>query len=371
MKALFIIHCQDPIYGASRSVSTLIRNLDADVDIIFPFKIKSDGITKTQIKKYYGNRIKNVWFLPQPERLTVAIKELATIHKVKSIVKEILYYLCLYKYNKIFSKGNYDFIHINSVTLYSMLNKKLPMYIHVREIVQSERSILHKSFEKKMNMAKGIIFIDQECRKSCQGLIAPQIVLVNPFDQTSVGMINREVVGSKYQLDSQKTIYAVIGNIFPIKGVDFIVEAFIEANLENAILLIIGRDTNNDGYEEKVKKLAIGRENIRFLGEVEQMDELYSLIDFVVRGDPVPSAGRTVFESLYSGAGAILAGDRTENLSSLCVDQDMGQRVFFYLPRKRSDLVNVFIKTDGIKYMNRKYSSNLKEYIEKFMEFVS
>ena len=66
MKALFIIHCQDPIYGASRSVGNLIRNLDADVDIIFPVKIKNDGITAEQIAKYYGTQVKNVWILTQP-----------------------------------------------------------------------------------------------------------------------------------------------------------------------------------------------------------------------------------------------------------------------------------------------------------------
>lgn len=65
MKALFIIHCQDPIYGASRSIGNLIRNLDVDVDIIFPIKAKKEGrITAEQIEKFYGNNVKNVWYLP-------------------------------------------------------------------------------------------------------------------------------------------------------------------------------------------------------------------------------------------------------------------------------------------------------------------
>jgi hypothetical protein len=344
--------------------------LDADIDIIFPFKVKNDGITEEQIKLYYGDRVKNVWFLPQPSRLTVAIKELAAIHKVKIFVKEILYQFCRNKYNRIFTKGNYDFIHINSVILYSMLDKKWPMYLHVREIVRPEYWVVHKVFEKKMNQAHGIIYIDQECRKSCPNIVVPQMVLVNPFDQRNVKKVQVESVRNKYQLDTSKTIYAIIGNIFPWKGVGFVAEAFIEAQMDDAILLIVGRDTNNDGYEDNVKAIANGRQNIRFLGEVVNMDELYRIIDFVVRGDPCPGAGRTVFESLFSGAGVILPGVRSENLDSLCIDQDMSQRVFYYSPRNKSELISLFQQTNGTKYFDRTYSSNLEEYTEKFLGFV-
>jgi glycosyltransferase involved in cell wall biosynthesis len=221
-----------------------------------------------------------------------------------------------------------------------------------------------------MNQAHGIIYIDKESKKSCPNLVVPQVVLVNPFDQRNVEKVQVESVRNKYQLDTSKTIYAIIGNIFPIKGVDFVAEAFIEAQMDDAILLIVGRDTNKDGYEDKVKAIANGRQNIRFLGELTNMDELYRVIDFVVRGDLSPGVGRTTMESLFSGAGVILPGVRSENLDSLCIDPNMSQRVFYYSPRNKSELISLFQQTNGTKYSDRTYSSNLEEYTEKFLGFV-
>lgn len=370
MKALFIIHCQDPIYGASRSIGNLIRSLDADVDIIFPFKVKNDGITPEQITQFYGPRVKNVWFLPQPERLTIQEDELALQHKVKSAVKELLYRLLKRRYEQIYREGNYDFIHLNSVTLYSMLDKRWPMFLHVREPIAQKRNWIHRNFVPYMNRAKGVFFIGEELFNYCPPLEVPSLVLVNPYDQSAVEAVNVAAARKRFGLQGTETVYAIIGNIFPVKGVDFVIEAFRAAKLENAVLLVVGRDTNNDGYEEKVRKVADGDPRVRFVGEVSDVETVYRVTDYVVRGDDTEGAGRTVFESLFSGGGVILMGSREKNLKPLELPPELEQNVYFYPVRNEQKLTEVFEETNGKRFEDRVYRTNVPEYTKAFLEFI-
>ncbi len=369
MKALFIIHCQDPIYGASRSVGNLIRNLDADIDIIFPFKIKRDGITKEQIAKFYGSRVGRVWFLPQPAREFVQPGHLSPVAYVKCFVKDILYLLFKPIYAMIYKRG-YDFIHLNSSTVFPMISRKLPMFIHMREALRERHIFWNRRFKKRLDSAHGIICISEEVRRGCPESTAPSIVLINPYDQTHVAEVDLSKARKRFGLKGDETVYALIGNIHPKKGVNFVIGAFRKAKLENAVLLIIGKDSSGEGYEAEARKLAGGDPRIRFVGELSDMDEAYRVIDYAVRGDEVAGAGRTVFESLYSGGGVLLMGTREENLAPLELPQDMAERVHFYPPRDENGLIEAFEQTQHCRFVEREYIGNIPQYVKRFMEFI-
>lgn len=369
MKALFIIHCQDPIYGASRSVGNLIRNLDADVDIIFPFKVKRDGITKEQIKQFYGSRVGKVWFLPQPAKNYLEPHHFSYIHDIKSFVKDILYALCRPVYSLIYRRG-YDFIHLNSSSVYPMLNSKYPMFIHMRESIKPQPFRGSKRFHRCLGRACGMIFISKEVEQTCASSDAPGIVLINPYDQSRLDRVDVDKARKRFELNGSETVYAIIGNIFPKKGVDFTIRAFRQAQLDNAVLLVIGKDTNNDGYEAEVRKEADGDPRIRFLGEISDMDEVYRVVDYVVRGDSETGAGRTVFESLYSGGGVLLMGTREDNLAPLELPAHMQERVHFYPVRDRDALARAFEATQHCRFDDRQFISNIPEYIERFTDFI-
>lgn len=372
MRALFIIHCQDPIYGASRSVGNLIRNLDADVDIIFPLKIKKEGrITQDQIKKYYGDRIKKVWYLPQPARLSIMPFRFSMQHHIKSAVKDVLYLLAKPKYRKIYRQGNYDFIHLNSITLYPMLDKKWPMFLHVRELARRMGKLANAAFAKRIEQAHGIIYIDPSTQAACPKCRIPQIVLVNPFDQIQVGLVPPEKARERFALTHSETVYAIIGNIIPAKGVDFVIRAFKKADLQHAVLLIVGRDTNHDGYEEQAMVLADGDRRIRFTGEVEEIEWVYRVTDYVVRGDPNIGLGRTVFEGLYSGCGVILPCDERQDMPIPDITAEMRKRIKLYLVQNEESLVRVFRDTQNQRFGQRSYESNVESYVKRFQEFIS
>lgn len=370
MKALFIIHCQDPIYGASRSVGNLIRNLDADVDLMFPFKTKRDGITEEQIHAFYGPRVRRVWFLPQPSRLTIQPVHFTFRHHVKSAVKELLYLLARPAYRRIFRKGDYDFIHLNSATIYPMLDPALPMLIHIREAIREKQHFWNRRLRERLKDAHGVIYINKEARDACPVADTPSIVLVNPYDQTQVADVDVAQARERFGLTGNETVYAIIGNIFPFKGVDFIIRCFRRARLDNAVLLVAGADTNRDGYEEAVKREAADDPRIHFLGEIAEIDVVYRVVDYVVRGDSVPGAGRTVFESLYSGGGVILMGSREENLAPLELPPELAERVCFYPVRDEAGLIQALEQTQHHRFEQRCYRTNVPEYMDRFLAFL-
>lgn len=371
MKALFIIHCQDPIYGASRSVGNLIRNLDADVDIIFPIKVKRDGrITLEQIKKFYGLRVQHVWYLPQPARLTLCVDSVPITHRIKSWIKDVLYILAKCRYRYIYRQGKYDFIHLNSVTLYPMLEKEYPMLLHVRESVSKKQRFHDRRFKKRLEAAHGIIYIGEEERRCCPNVCVPAITLINPYDQRNVKSVDVRKAYARFGLTGKETVYSLIGGITPDKGVYFIIEAFRKANLANAVLLIVGKDPNHLGYEKKAKELAKGISSIRFIGEIEDTEVVFRITDYVLRGGMVTGAGRTSFEGLYSGCGVILQGKREENLSTMELPLELEKNVYFYPIRNENGLIQTFQDTVGKKMENRTYRTNILEYVKRFVEFV-
>ncbi len=372
MKALFIIHCQDPIYGASRSLGNLIRNLDADVDIIFPVKIKNEGrITPEQIQQFYGPRVRHIWYLPQPAKLFVQGDVSFQLQQaVKSAVKDVLYFLAQPVYRHLYKSGNYDFIHLNSITLYPMLQKEWPMFLHIREPIRADWKKSDARLQAQLNKAAGVIAIGEENRKRCPPLNVPVLTLINPYDQTPVGDVDVTAARKRFGLTGQETVYAIIGNIFPEKGVDFVIGAFRKARLENAVLLVAGEDTNHNGYEQIAREKAGDDPRIRFLGGVPDNEALYRVVDFVIRGDNVTGAGRTVFESLYSGGGAILMGTREENLPSMELPPELQKNVYFYPVRDEKALTAVLEETQSIRFADRVYRSTIEEYKKQFLAFI-
>lgn len=369
MRALFIIHDQNTIYGASRSLGCLTRELDMDIDLILPINFKRK-ISDERIREHYGERVKKVWFLPQPAQLSCVNVTYKRIHHIKSSVKMVLYQLAKPLYHYIMKRGGYQFIHLNSLILYPMLTSEFPMFLHVRELINPDRTRTDSHLKDYVDKAHGVLFISQETKDSCPESSAPAVVLKNPFNQTAVQLVDEQKARERFSVSKEQTVFVIIGVVDPNKGVDRVIRAFRQADPKFSVLLIVGKDSNNHGYEDMMRREAKGDERIRFVGELENTDELYRVTDYVIRGDSVPGAGRTVFESLYAGGGCILPGTREKNLSALEVDSSMEQRVYFYPPADQDALAECIRRLDGQKMTDRQYVENISIYRKRFLEFV-
>ena len=75
----------------------------------------------------------------------------------------------------------------------------------------------------------------------------------------------RESVCRRYGIPSDLFTFLYLGNIGPVAGVDFLVRAFQETNIENAQLLIIGDGSAKASCVDLVKKL--NAKNIHFISD--------------------------------------------------------------------------------------------------------
>lgn len=370
MKALFIIHCQDPIYGANRSLSAFIRNFPGQVDLVFAWN-RRRILSDEQIHRYFGPRVGHVWFMPQVLRLSCLAAPCPTKAYLKSLLKDALYLFFKPWYNRLYKQGGYDFIHLNSAALYPMLDKRYPMFLHVREIVQTKpKGLLDRGFAKRLSCATGLICISKHYRLALPPVQVPCLVLSNPFDQTRLSKLTYEQAISALNLNGDCTIYAILGTLTPAKGVLLAIQGFLSARLANAVLLIVGNDAANTSYIRQCKEAAAGHPGVQFTGELENTDNVYRAADYILRADTVPGPGRTVYEGLFSGCSVITQGDRGRDLPLLDLPGEMESRVWFYQPNDEKDLARVFSETNGKKAAQRQYLENTAAYADMLLGFI-
>ena len=138
------------------------------------------------------------------------------------------------------------------------------------------------------------------------------------------------------------TLFAIAGHVSAEKGVKFVCEAFIRANLEKSVLLVLGRARGTHG--KLVKAMCDDHPSkLRWLGEQPNLlgRGFFNGIDAIVRGDATYCTGRTVYEALFSGAGALLPGTQADLNSDLNL-LPFQDKIMMYEPNNLQALTRAF-----------------------------
>ena len=259
----------------------------------------------------------------------------------------------------------YDCVYLNSSVLHGLIIRPQTI-IHVRELISNRKL---RRFRRNLIQAYAVISIDQAVFKSLVSsgsCLNNHFVLTNPFDMTGVERVNTSYAREKYGLIPSSIVFLVAGVITADKGVKFIVDSFVNCSLENKVLIIAGRiDTP---FSKKLEDEYNNKRNVLFVGEIQQMDELYAITDYLVRGEREFCIGRTVYEALYSGCRTIIPGSE-DCLSSIHLEKDQFGRVLFYQPTNAESLQSLF-KSCNEKRIVSCVNTNVKEYIVQFREIL-
>ena len=359
MKALFIT----PYTYQSRSLQTHILNSDnLEIDLIINKKIIGQNHNVKYVIDYYKDKIKNFYqfclpldyvYLGKPDKLSF---------KIGAKIKKIFEFLDNRKINKIIQEGNYDFIYLNSLILHSLISEDFCFIIHVREIFDDSNNSVFDSLKK----AKGVIFIDDATQKPFTELVIKnKIVLNNPFQMKR--QIDNELIKLPINIDwKKKVIFSIIGRIERIKGVSQVIESFKEVKKDNILLLIVG--TGEEDYSNYCRDLARNDNRIIFYGNEENIQIIYDICDYIIRGDPHQCIGRTIYEGLFSGCHVIIPGSNPEIVFEY---EQFRDKIHFYLPNDKQTLINQITSHSNKKIMQREYLSNVDKYRKKFNDFVT
>lgn len=376
MKLLFITHSLNFVYGAARSLHLLLKSIPDHYDVMFQKRILKQYSIE-EVREFVGPKCDSVFFCDLPTDYSMMEYKIwnktnsifQNVKEVGSVIKRtFLYLINRNQIMQIIKAGNYDCIHVNSSVMYPLLSDKFYMTIHIRELLPLRISHFAK---KRFKKAKALICIEEVVKRHlincCHGINESLIhVISNPFDMSSVNSIDVDSVLKKYKLMKSSTIFTIAGSITNQKGVDFVIDSFIESNCVDKVLLVVGDE--NTKFCSILKNKCHDYPSIRFLGEQPNMNDIYAISDYVVRGEAEFCTGRTVYEALFSGCSVILPGIDS-NIGDGIFLPDQIDRVFFYLPRDNKALSYLF--STLVKSKKKGFvSSNTKDYYMAFYQSI-
>jgi len=166
------------------------------------------------------------------------------------------------------------------------------------------------------------------------------------------------IISQKYIREydlADKTVFLFVGRLVVLKNVSTLIQSFLDANLTNAKLVIVGDGECRKELEEK----AAGSDNIVFVGRIEG-DELYAWYDasdIFVLPSTQEAFGAVTNEALIMGC-KVLVSEITG--SSCLVNKGVNGEIFN--PYSGDELTRL------LKLYNKKIERNTEDNKENLME---
>jgi len=379
MKILFITH-DVGIYGAARSINLHIKSLlrndivkNEDISLLYAKAF----FRKTAIKPDSLKEIKYKKSILLPTSMIIKGHEKTAFNTFKYMVKNIVSLVFCFFYLRLQLKYlKPDIIHLNSLTIWPLLfilPKKYRTIIHIREIYNENVNIITKKIlQKALLRAYKIIAIDEGVKKALRGIAYDVKVLRNPFDMENARVLretDRESLYERINLSPELKTVALIGRIQPLKGQTFfldLAESYLDK--ENTVFLVIGTSGNSNYCSlvtEKAKKCA----NVRILGGFEEMDDIFPILDVIVRCEDFLPLGRTVFEGYYAGCSVLLPVKEEDDITE--IRQFLNDGIWLYKARNITDISEKLkLILDSNNSFRNRPSGNLKRYSQEFMKIL-
>ena len=368
IRCLFVSHVPlGSIFGggAGNSLLTFLQYQDfLEVDLILPLFVGRLLDLPQILRQTFAQKptsVNKIYFLPLPWSSCFEGRQTSLKANFAYFVNNIIAFLILPYTRYVIGKAEYKFVHFNSVVLHQLVAKKSRNIVHVREILDKNSQYLNQVI-RDLCRARGLIFIDrstfEHCKKLSTGrLLPPHKIISNPFNMDEARRLRQERGSILQEYGFQGfngRIFTYLGNVHPVKGTDFILKSFAEAEIENAKLIIVG--SGNITYFNFCRSIAKNNQNeIIFMGKFEyhEVYKIYAMSDFVLRGDPDFRCGRTTFEALYAGCHVILPGNKEDLMREPELQKFLG-RILLYEPRSAKSLVETIERAQNVKIESSK-----------------
>ena len=367
-KILVINHSYNTVYGAAKSLRLLIMKSNFLFDMIYPFAFRT-GTAAGDIRNFYGKNVQHVYCLPMTFKLDKIIEQnrVSVRKRLSNFVHEGLALLTAPCRKAISRKKEYDYVHLNSLILFPLIDEKSKYIIHVREVFQSSDEA-KKRIEQQLNRAAGVIFIGEAEKKPFANIKVPNIVLTNPFDMRYLKNYSQNEICKKYSISKDTVVIAMLGMISFEKGVLRVIEAFEQTTRQDLVLLVVGKN-NGSVYTQECLKHIEKSDSMIFIDELSDPGEIYCMADYVVRGEDYVGVGRTVYEALFSKCDVIIYDEEGKNFEAIQNESGtFAERVHTYSDEK--SLTAIINQVHKVNKLNREYLSNTEQYMCKYENFV-
>lgn len=367
MKALFVLHEGIFIYGANRSIAGVLQNLEYDYDLLI-CKSFTRKVDEGELRQLLGQHLKNIYTVWMPRYRCQYYDKVSLFSECSHVVNNIMAFFCKKKRTRIIRQGGYDYVHLNSLVLFPMIDENARYIVHAREIINPQYRRM-KQFIRAMERATGIIYIDEATRIPIEAVMSNKraMVLNNPFDMTWVADADYEDSLRKCGVARTNTVFAMLGQVGDNKGSKFVIRSFMRHANPDSRLLIVGN--NDHAYGRECEKMTKDDGRVIFCGEMKNTGSIYRISDYIVRGEPQFCIGRTIYEGLFAGAGVIIPGHETD-IEKMQSGDELRDKIHFYEPESEDSLAAVIQECSHVKQTDREFRSNIGYYMERYNRFI-
>jgi glycosyltransferase involved in cell wall biosynthesis len=341
--------------GAIRSLRGLIANYQGiTCDLVVPHRA---AMTDDEARAYFGPNVRRIVRFWLPFELCYRGRPALWRYGHRWIALRLLWLANRAAFYRL--AAGYDAIHLNSIVLHPIVRAELPFVIHVREIVDLDLAAVRGS----VCSARGTIFIDEATRTPFRDLELRSLVLNNPIDMSAVDAPPADAAARLGAALATLTIFSIIGVLIPEKGIDRVIRAFRATRDPQLRLVIVG-----EGFAEAaLRELARGDPRITFWGFTRDVEPLFAMSDYVLRGEAYPCVGRTIYEALYAGCAVIIPGPGDAPLFEY---ERFATRIHFYPPGDETRLRATFESLAGKKLGAKRGGTNVAEHVAGFDRFI-
>lgn len=367
MKALFVLHEGIFIYGANRSITGVLQNIDYDYDLLIckSFTRKPD---EAELRELLGGHLQNIYTVWMPRYRCQYYDKVSLFRECSHIVNNIMALFCGSKRRKVIRQGCYDYVHLNSLVLFPVIDDAARYVVHAREIINPNYRRIGQ-FAKALEHAAGIIYIDEATRIPIEAVMRNKktMVLNNPFDMTWVAEADYEDSLRKCGVARTNTVFAMLGQVGDNKGSKFVIRSFMKHANPDSRLLIVGN--NEHAYGRDCEKMTENDGRVIYCGEIKDTGSIYRVSDYIIRGEPQFCIGRTIYEGLFAGAGVIIPGHETD-IERMQSGDELRDKIHFYEPESEDSLAAVIQECSHVKQTDREFRSNIGYYMERYNRFI-
>ena len=116
----------------------------------------------------------------------------------------------------------------------------------------------------------------------------------------------RREIFDQYHLAHYKTIYGFVGRVVVEKGINELLEAFLNLNRSDACLMIVGPLNDADRLNQSLYQKAHEADNIIFVGSVANAAKYYAAFDYLMLPSYQEGFGMTILEAAGVGTPSII-----------------------------------------------------------------
>ncbi|RTR36411.1 glycosyltransferase family 1 protein [Robertmurraya yapensis] len=132
-------------------------------------------------------------------------------------------------------------------------------------------------------------------------------VITNSIDPERLNPSDKSVekIKEEFGIPTNKRVISTLSRIDSQKGLEYFIEAAKKLNTEYDDLVFLIPGTGDEKYAEKLKESIINDNNIRFIGHVTKVNQLYKIMDIFVISSLWEGGPLTLLEAMAYGKAVI------------------------------------------------------------------